>query len=1211
MIRAEQQTDLIKVLDGQQGPQGEKGDTGEQGPKGDTGEQGIQGPQGEQGIQGPQGVQGPQGPQGDDGNDALISVSKSGNTTTITATSGDGTVTTASVDDGTSVVFIQGNQTAATNAWTGSTSDIATLDDGQVIYYYLPYAGTSSSATLNITLSGGNTTGAIACYYQGASRLTTHFGAGMTIPLIYRKNYTFSVSGTSYTLTGFWTLSQYNTNTTSQTRLQNVIAAAAAITAGHIICGTASGYRDIGANVAFDLAYPLLYAGTAIAQGATSGTRDNNFLDINGVNASNNGTITSGAASKTLYLKGTVVDNTFTIATAPFMTTAIPTTEDGYYYIPLGLMYSATNIYFHSTNRLYAYINGGFQAVDTAAILTAEEALAKAEETRTMVRNYEDGVLVCKTNQDVGALVNADGSFDVSRISWTNSIPTAEPDAMASFGLQSQIGYNYADYMTMKYDGFSMIDSMGSKYVDFEQQRTEAGDMMGPIIEDIDVLSNNIISVLDDNTKESVILFCSAAKPLPNKTSLFTFKLNGNDITPSAVSTMAKFQNPETYTYYNYTTKRVVTTSLINDSIVITVPKNTVHDGDIITATYYTIGKAAKSFTIGYRNENYNKGSLSIVAGGTNNVASGVCSFATGGGCKAIGAESFAAGAISEASGRYSFANGWNAKATGYTSHAEGEDTTASGDYGTHAEGYKNTASGDYGSHAEGRQTTASGNYGSHAEGRETTASKDAAHAEGYKTVASNNYSHAEGRETTASGQYSHAQNYGTIAAGTAQTAIGKFNVSDSSSLLIIGNGTTATARSNALTMNSSGEITLYNRLYTTKPVNTLLVGTGTAGQDKGSSVTNRYCPAEWVFDVGSFPTSWPQNGDIITIKIPVAGHDYGVYVAIDGGVSFYPVVVGNGTGRLTTHYPVNTAIQLVFDSAGSAASMYAQGGGASRITVTGGVWRVVNYYDSNTVPQAYCSTAAATAAKYASMSGYVATSNRYIMVTITNANSYNGAITLNINGTGAKPIYINGSASSSSNKTLPAGSYLVFYNGTNYYFRTDAKITGDITGLAAKATAANLTTTANAIAYYSDTAGKFATKASANGALYATTANGSLSWGTLPVAQGGTGSTGTGIEMTAANVATAGSGYSISTAYYVYWGKIAQLYLVVKKDATAGSGTQTVATLVSGKRPKYVAMGQWLWDKGAKISTDGTVQINGSVTANSYVTIMSTFILL
>jgi hypothetical protein len=54
----------------------------------------------------------------------------------------------------------------------------------------------------------------------------------------------------------------------------------------------------------------------------------------------------------------------------------------------------------------------------------------------------------------------------------------------------------------------------------------------------------------------------------------------------------------------------------------------------------------------------------------------------------------------------------------------------------------------------------------------------------------------------------------------------------------------------------------------------------------------------------------------------------------------------------------------------------------------------------------------------------------------------------------------------------------------------------------------ANITTTANAVAYYTDAAGTFGTKASANGALYATAANGALSWGTLPIAQGGTGMT-------------------------------------------------------------------------------------------------------
>jgi hypothetical protein len=90
----------------------------------------------------------------------------------------------------------------------------------------------------------------------------------------------------------------------------------------------------------------------------------------------------------------------------------------------------------------------------------------------------------------------------------------------------------------------------------------------------------------------------------------------------------------------------------------------------------------------------------------------------------------------------------------------------------------------------------------------------------------------------------------------------------------------------------------------------------------------------------------------------------------------------------------------------------------------------------------------------------YSLLSKSHLQVLLTTANTSASALTLNINGKGAKPIYINGSASSSSNYTLPAGTYFVYYNGTNYYFRTDGKLTGDLEGTAIKAseTAGTLT---------------------------------------------------------------------------------------------------------------------------------------------------------
>jgi hypothetical protein len=95
-------------------------------------------------------------------------------------------------------------------------------------------------------------------------------------------------------------------------------------------------------------------------------------------------------------------------------------------------------------------------------------------------------------------------------------------------------------------------------------------------------------------------------------------------------------------------------------------------------------------------------------------------------------------------------------------------------------------------------------------------------------------------------------------------------------------------------------------------------------------------------------------------------------------------------------------------------------------------------------------------------------------------ANSVKSALTLAINSQTAKPIYINGTASSSSNYTLPAGSYLVYYDGTNYYFRTDGKITGDITGNAATVNGKTVAVNVPSDAKFTDTT--YESKAAASG---------------------------------------------------------------------------------------------------------------------------------
>ena len=151
------------------------------------------------------------------------------------------------------------------------------------------------------------------------------------------------------------------------------------------------------------------------------------------------------------------------------------------------------------------------------------------------------------------------------------------------------------------------------------------------------------------------------------------------------------------------------------------------------------------------------------------------------------------------------------------------------------------------------------------------------------------------------------------------------------------------------------------------------------------------------------------------------------------------PTLNVNSTGAKNIYYR---------GAALTASSIYNWGAGDFvEFYYDGTQWNLLNVSnsDNNTYPSAYCATAAGTAAKTASCTNYVATSNTYLHVVVVYANSSAGAITLNVNGKGAKPIYINGAASSSTNYALPAGSYIVYYDGTNYQFRTDGILPGKI----------------------------------------------------------------------------------------------------------------------------------------------------------------------
>ena len=86
------------------------------------------------------------------------------------------------------IEYIVGTQITSTAAWTGNSTD-ETLYIGKIIAYYLPFAGTSTAATLTLTMKNGATTEAIRLLRVGSNTITTQFAANNVIILIYDGTY--------------------------------------------------------------------------------------------------------------------------------------------------------------------------------------------------------------------------------------------------------------------------------------------------------------------------------------------------------------------------------------------------------------------------------------------------------------------------------------------------------------------------------------------------------------------------------------------------------------------------------------------------------------------------------------------------------------------------------------------------------------------------------------------------------------------------------------------------------------------------------------------------------------------------------------------------------------------------------------------------------------------------------------------------------------
>ena len=129
-----------------------------------------------------------------------------------------------------------------------------------------------------------------------------------------------------------------------------------------------------------------------------------------------------------------------------------------------------------------------------------------------------------------------------------------------------------------------------------------------------------------------------------------------------------------------------------------------------------------------------------------------------------------------------------------------------------------------------------------------------------------------------------------------------------------------------------------------------------------------------------------------------------------------------------------------------------------------------ITFTSSDTYTSGLCGSAADERLKYVNCSGYNFLSNSWLHVIFAFSNTYVGDLLLEVNNQPYLPLYINGSPSSASNYTLPAGPYLVYCDGTAYYLRTDGKLPGNIAGDAATVSGHTVATNVPANAVFTDT---------------------------------------------------------------------------------------------------------------------------------------------
>ena len=322
--------------------------------------------------------------------------------------------------------LIVGTQTEGTYNWTGASDTISNLADKTEIRFWLPFTSTgtqvpctltaqdgttttNNGSALTLTLKNGTVVGPIPIFYNGTTRMTTHYGAGNIVRMVYRENVRVNTnaSGTTYYTiqNGFWCDANYDTNTsytqysngvragTNGVRSQSLIMRDTSDTwvsiFGSAYNGVSTGKTKYTGGLYYD---KILWMGSwpsgnnYASNSITGAVYDSYPVDLRySTNCS-----TTLIAYKPVYLVGTIdSSNNLFYLDDTWWTQTLPTTADGKTYIYLGEAYNTYSVFLEVNNPAYQYYNGSFMKLEDVELAKARaETGVVAGELATVKTTY-------------------------------------------------------------------------------------------------------------------------------------------------------------------------------------------------------------------------------------------------------------------------------------------------------------------------------------------------------------------------------------------------------------------------------------------------------------------------------------------------------------------------------------------------------------------------------------------------------------------------------------------------------------------------------------------------------------------------------------------------------------------------------------------------------------------------------------------------------